>query len=368
MIDFPSQDQTNKAIERLRRFVECESPSYDPVAIADGLELVRQELGASGFTIMSSLQDMESGTFFAEFNDSGRLSGRPILIACHFDTVHPVGELSINPWRIEGDRCFGPGVLDMKGGIALAILAVELASKKLARPVRILMTSDEEIGSARSRERIEAHAFESLCVLVPEPARENGGLVVGRHAVQRYELQAKGMPFHAGRDPSRGQSAINLLARKIVSLEGQSRPDASISVGVISGGQWVNCVPEKANAEMICVTSDVKSREGLRAIISQEQVENFKIIPGLERPAWVSSVKDHELYSLASRVASELRIKISPEISGGGSDGNFTGALGIPTLDGLGPCGEGAHTHSEHLHLSSFVPRAALFANILSRM
>ncbi|AWN48341.1 carboxypeptidase [Methylobacterium terrae] len=366
-IPAPGPAELRPALDRLRRLVECETPSDDPDALAAGLALMRTELAAEGLAVVPADLDA-AGAVSARYDRGGALVGPPILILGHLDTVHPVGELATNPWRVEGDRAFGPGILDMKGGIVLALEGLRRAGPHLTQPVEILITSDEEIGSPRSRTLIEARARAAACVLVPEPARDNGGLVVGRHAILRYALSATGRPAHAGRDPGQGVSAIHRLARAIVALEGRSVPGASLSVGVIGGGRWVNCVPERAAAEMLCVAADDARRAEITAVVAAETDERLTADLASERPLWRTGAGDRALYDAAQAVAEELGVTVSPEVSGGGSDGNFTGALGVPTLDGLGPCGAGLHAHDEHLDLASLGPRIGVMANLLVRV
>ena len=369
VIPVPDPADLAPALDRLRRLVLCETPSYAPEALAAGLALMRAELAADGLAVAPETADLAAaGAVRATYDRGGTLDGPPILILGHLDTVHPVGELAANPWRIEGSRAFGPGILDMKGGIVLALEALRRAEPHLMRPVDVLITTDEEIGSPRSRGLIEARAKAAACILVPEPARDNGGLVVGRHAILRFALAATGRPAHAGRDPARGDSAIHRLARAVVALEGRSVPGASLSVGVIGGGLWVNCVPERAAAEMLCVAADDARRDEILRIVAGEADDRLAIELASERPLWRTGPGDRALYGAAQAIAAELGIAVSPEVSGGGSDGNFTGALGRPTLDGLGPCGAGLHAHDEHLDLASLGPRIALMANLLIRV
>ncbi|TNC11289.1 M20/M25/M40 family metallo-hydrolase [Methylobacterium terricola] len=369
MIPGPSPAELHAALDRLRRLVLCETPSYDPAALAAGLALMRAEFAADGLALAPADPGLDAaGAVRAVYDRGGALAGPPVLILGHLDTVHPVGELAGNPWRIEGNRVFGPGILDMKGGIVLALEALRRAGPHLARPVEFLITSDEEIGSPRSRGLIEARAKAAACVLVPEPARDNGGLVVGRHAILRYALAATGRPAHAGRDPGQGVSAIHRLARAIVALESRSRPGASLSVGVIGGGRWVNCVPERASAEMLCVAADEVRRAEITAVIAGETDARLAADLVSERPLWKTGAGDLAIYEVARAVAAELGVAVSAEVSGGGSDGNLTGALGVPTLDGLGPCGAGLHAHDEHLDLASLGPRVAVMANLLVRL
>ncbi|MGD9923392.1 MAG: M20/M25/M40 family metallo-hydrolase, partial [Pseudorhodoplanes sp.] len=298
-----------------------------------------------------------------------------VLILGHLDTVHPVGTLKKLPWRREGDKCYGPGALDMKGGNYLALQAIhhlQAAKAPTPLPVTVLFTSDEEIGSPSTRELIEAEASRNKYVLIPEPGRRNGGVVTGRYAVARYRLTVTGKPSHAGLLLNEGISAIEEMARQIVSVNGKGDDETTFSVGVVRGGQWVNCVATTCEAEILSVAKSPaaleRSSATIRSLAPTHANVTLETEQTLMRPIWTTSPSDHALYSHAQSIAKHIGFDIPPQNSGGGSDGNFTGALGVPTLDGLGVCGDFPHTLDEHLIVSNIADRGRLLAGLLSTL
>jgi glutamate carboxypeptidase len=296
-------------------------------------------------------------------------------VLCHLDTVHPVGTLSALPWRIDGDRCYGPGLFDMKGGTFLALhamKALQRAGAQTGLPVTFLLTSDEEIGSPSTRDLIESEAARHKYVLVPEPARRDGGVVTGRYAIARYQLTALGRPSHAGLRLGEGLSAIREVAHQIIAIEAMTSDESTFSVGVVSGGRWVNCVATTASIEILNMSKTEEAlAEGhakLRALEASHPELKLALESGVRRPLWTTAERDLALYEVARSVAAELGFDIPSQYSAGGSDGNFTGALGITTLDGLGPRGEGPHTLEEHVVISSLPERGRLLAGLLARL
>lgn len=297
-----------------------------------------------------------------------------ILLLAHLDTVHPVGSLDDGLPRREGDRFFGPGAYDMKGGAYLAVYALGVLIRHgypLSMPVTIVFVPDEEIGSPTTRAVIESEASRQRYVLVPEPAQDRGNLITGRWAFQRFTVEAKGQPAHAGASRTDGVSAIREIAAQIPRIEAMSDAsrEVSLSVGVVCGGRWVNVVPHKCVAEVLAVTTcdedfhHVRTRMGaLRPTSDRTQLT---VHFGPVRPLFLPNPTGLALYEHARRLANEIGFDPGHGTVGGGSDGNFTGALGIPTLDGLGVCGDAFHTTQEHLLVSSLVPRARLLAQLL---
>ena len=296
----------------------------------------------------------------------------------HADTVHPVGTLANKlPIRRQGDKCFGPAIYDMKGGtvIALAALKAVIDAKKLALPVTIVINPDEEIGSPTSRQVIEAEAKRHKYVLIPEPAKgERGEVTTGRHAFQRFFLTTHGRPAHSGWTNKDGRSAVRIMAQIVEELERRSDFDKgpTYAVSVFHGGQWVNCVPMTCTAQALCVSRDAATfaeigrvMDGLAGVRSDVRIE---IERGPVRPLWTAHAATMALYERARRIAGEIGFDLRHGQHGGGSDGNFTGAMGIATLDGLGVMGGGAHTHEEHILVSSLVPRATLLARLIAEL
>jgi glutamate carboxypeptidase len=359
----------------LREWVECESPTYVPTAVNRMMDLVGRALVVAGGRVERVAGRMGFGDCLrATFpHPTPHVPG--ILVMGHLDTVHPLGTLEKLPFRREGGKAWGPGILDMKGGNYLALEAIrQLARAGVATklPVTMLLTSDEEVGSPSTRDLIEAEASRHKYVLIPEPARPDGGVVTGRYAIARFNLEATGVPSHAGARLSEGRSAIREMARKIVEIEDMTTADCTFSVGVIHGGQWVNCVTTTCTGEVLSMAKrqedldrGVAAMLGLRASSNEVQ---FKATRGVTRPVWEANAKGMALYDVARGVADRLGFYINPQSSGGGSDGNFTGAMGVPTLDGLGVAGAGAHTLDEHILVDSLAYRGKLFAGLLAEL
>ena len=356
----------------LRSWVECESPTFDAAAVNRMMGVAARDLAIMGARIEVIPGRMGFGDCvrarFAHHNES-----EPgILILGHMDTVHPVGTLSDLPWRQEGTRCYGPGILDMKGGNYLALEAVRQlmrAGVKTSLPITVLFTSDEEVGSPSTRDLIEAEAARHRYVLVPEPGRLDGSVVSGRYAIARFNLEAVGRPSHAGSRLGDGRSAIRAMARKIIEIEAMTTEDCTFSVGVVSGGQWVNCVATTCRGEALSMAKRQHDLdlgvERMLALCGTADDVRFTVTRGVTRPVWEPDDKVIALYDKARAIAQDIGFDIGHESAGGGSDGNFTGAMGIATLDGLGALGQGYHTLAEYLEVDSLVQRGRLFAGLL---
>lgn len=368
----------DEMIDGISEWAQVESPTYETSAVNRMMDLAGGFMAAIGARIeripgRGGFGDVVSASF--DF-DSG--DGPGILVLCHLDTVHPVGTLAGPlPLRREGDRLYGPGVFDMKGGTYLAGYALRqlLRSGRRPRlPVKFLFIPDEEVGSPSTRELIEAEGRASKYVLVPEPAQEQGRLITGRWAFARFLLKAHGRPAHAGATLSQGRSAIREMARQILRIEEMSDPErrVTLSVGIVRGGTFVNVVPLECTAEVLAVLPTQQDFDAvIRRMLALEPTDpdvRFEVAQGPVRPLFEPSEASLALYERAARIAGEIGFQPGHGSVGGGSDGNFTGALGIPTLDGLGVCGGGFHTHEEHLLVSSLVPRARVFAELLSEL
>jgi glutamate carboxypeptidase len=302
-----------------------------------------------------------------------RSSEPGILIMGHLDTVHPMATLAALPWRRDGAKCFGPGIYDMKGGNFLSVEAIrqlQRAGIATKLPVTVLFTSDEEVGSPSTRDLIEAEASRHKYVLIPEPGRRDGGVVTGRYAIARFNLETTGRPSHAGARLAEGRSAIREMAKQLIAIEEMTTDDCTFSVGVIHGGQWVNCVATTCKAEALSMAKRQEDLDrGVGAMLALRPSGNdvqFKVTRGVTRPVWEPGAKGMALYEHASRIAQSLGFAIPHQSAGGGSDGNFTGAMGIPTLDGLGVLGGGGHTLEEHIEVGSLAPRGKLMAGLLA--
>ncbi|WP_137392277.1 M20/M25/M40 family metallo-hydrolase [Rhodoligotrophos defluvii] len=363
-------------IERLKPWIECESPTFDATSVNRMMDLATADLQALGAEVERIPGKAGFGDCVLAHLPHGRRGQVPgVLVMGHLDTVHPVGTLAKLPFRIEGPRCYGPGILDMKGGCRItleAIAALQAQGVETPLPVSILFTSDEEVGSPSTRPLIEATAQQFRFVLVPEPAMKDGGVTSGRYAIARFNLRAHGRPSHAGAALKEGRSAIRLMTDHVAVIEDMTTDDCTFSVGVIRGGQWVNCVSTSCEAEVL---SMAKRQADLDTGISRMLALNgnhgearLEVELGVVRPVWEPDAGTMALYEAAREIAESLGVALSHGSVGGGSDGNFTGAIGIPTLDGLGLCGAGYHTLEEHIEIPSLALRTRLMAGLLHRL
>ena len=366
---------TDKMLDGLKRWIECESPTHDAVAVNRMMDLAAYDLAGHATIERIPGRMGFGGCLRARFPHPD--FGKPgILIAGHMDTVHPVGTLDVLPFKRDGDYCYGPGIQDMKGGNFASVEAIRQlisAGMQTPLPITVLFTPDEEVGTPSTRELIEAEAARNKYVLVPEPCREDGGAVIGRYAIARFNLQTVGKPSHAGAKLKDGRSAIATMARKIGQVEALTSDDCTFSVGVINGGQWVNCVSSECNAQVLSMAkrqNDLdKGVEDILGLISDENGVEFHVNRGVTRPVWEPNQPGTmAMFDLARDIARNLGFDLTASSAGGGSDGNFTGFLGIPTLDGLGVKGAGLHTLNEHIEIASLVERARLISGMLMRL
>ena len=359
-------------IARLRPWIETESPTFDASAVNRMVEVAAYDFAAAGATIEFIPGRMGfGGSLRARFPHKDQ--GKPgILVSGHLDTVHPLGVININPYRREDGKLYGPGIQDMKGGNFVALEAMrEIARSGLATklPVTFLLTPDEEVGTPSTRDLIEQEALKNKYVLVPEPALRDGGAVVGRYEIARYNLETVGKPSHAGWALKEGRSAIRRMAEKIIEIEALTTDDCTFSVGVIHAGQWVNCVSSSCNAEALSMAKTQKDLEDgvarMMTLGGEKDSVELIVTRGVTRPVWEpGQPQDMKLFNFANEIAKEIGFTMSVQSSGGGSDGNFTGALGVPTIDSIGVRGEGLHTLGEHIFEDSLVERARLHAGL----
>jgi glutamate carboxypeptidase len=362
-------------LQGLRPWVECESPTWDAAAVNRAMDLATRDLALMGADLQRIPGRMGFGDCVKARFPHPKAGEPGVLIMGHMDTVHPIGTLEKLAWRREGGRCYGPGVYDMKGGNYLAVEAVrQLARAGVATPlpVTLLLTSDEEVGSPSTRDLIEAEASRQRFVLVPEPGGADNGVVTGRYAIARFNLQAVGRPSHAGARLSDGRSAIRAMARRIIEIDGMTSEDCTFSVGVVHGGQWVNCVATTCEAEALSMAkrqADLdRGVERMLALSGVADDVSFTVTRGVTRPVWEPDGATMALYEHARDIARALGQELPHGSAGGGSDGNFTGALGVATLDGLGVRGGGGHTLDEHIEVDSLVERGRLMAGLLATL
>jgi glutamate carboxypeptidase len=362
-------------IAMLRQFVECESPSDDPAAVNRFVELVSDT--AAPF---AKVKTVKGGAFgkhlLCEMALPGRRTTGQILALGHSDTVWPLGTLRTMPFREADGRLWGPGVLDMKAGIAFFIVAAQaLRELDIPAPSKVLLqlNSDEEVGSETSRELTEKNAAKSKAVLVLEPGTGlEGKLKTARKGVGDYTITVRGRASHAGVDFNAGASAIVELARQIDRVAGFTHLEHGLTVnpGVISGGTRSNVVAAEARVEVDIRIAKLKDAAPLdkrfRSLTPLDRRCTIEVTGGLNRPPMERSAGIVQLFRTAQKLARELGVEIEESMTGGGSDGNCTAALGIPTLDGIGGVGEGAHAANESILVGRIADRAALIAKLLA--
>jgi glutamate carboxypeptidase len=357
-------------VDTIRKFVECESPSGDVKALRRFGDLVADTVSGAA-TFRKSGQNL-----LCAFQLSGREKKGQILALGHSDTVWPLGTLSSMPFRQAKGRLWGPGVLDMKAGLAFLIFAVR-ALRQLEVPVSrgllLQINCDEETGSAGSRALTEANAKKSEAVLVLEPGTGlTGKLKTERKGVGDYRVSVRGVAAHAGVDFENGASAVVELSRQIDRISGftDRRRGITVNPGVISGGTRSNVIAENAEAHV-----DIRIRRIGDAAELDKKFHSLRpfdkrcsvqVSGGLNRPPMERSPGGRRLYRLAETAAEELGLSLEESATGGGSDGNFTAALGVPTLDGLGAVGEGAHAKHESILISRIADRVALLARLIT--
>ena len=366
------ESRQEEIVQTIREFVAIESPSDNKLA-ADRMGA----LLAARFETRGGRARVHRAEDFADsvqIDFPGREEIKPVLLLGHFDTVYPLGTLATMPCHVEDGRLHGPGVLDMKSGIALMLYAIEALQAwhtGLPRPVTVFLVSDEEVGSYSSRKITEALARESAAVLVLEPAGPRGAVKTARKGVGEYILHVKGVAAHAGLDPGKGHSAIVELARQItaVSKLNDLRRGTSVNPGVIYGGTRTNVIAAQASVEV-----DVRIKEAKQAVTLDRKFQSLKpfdkrcklsIKGGINRMPMERNAGVVALYKKAQAIAKQIHWKLEEAAVGGGSDGNFTAGIGIPTLDGMGGLGEGAHALHEHIVISELPRRALLLAGMI---
>ncbi len=365
-------ERTDDILSYLGQIVEIESPSDNPAAT-----------GEMNRFFQSTLRDLDFETELIENQEvgphllarRGKGSGERILVLCHIDTVWAVGETASRPFTVDGDVARGPGICDMKGGVAqlvYALKALKALDLEPSRPLTLLFNTDEEIGSPTSRGLIEAEAKKSSAVLVLEPPIGPEGLLkTFRKGVGMFTVTARGRAAHAGADHSSGINAVEELAWQTITLQSMTDPAAgtTVNVGVVNGGTRSNVVPALATARVdVRVSSLVEGQRVEKAILALRPRlpgASLEVTGGINRPPMERTPAGVRLFEKARALGAEMGLELKEGGTGGASDGNFTSALGIPTLDGLGSVGGGGHAIDEYVKIGELAPRAALIARLL---
>jgi glutamate carboxypeptidase len=361
------------AVATTEALVRLESPTPDKVAADRCADEVMRRLADIGGRVQRLPRAEAGDHVLARFG----CGTKQVLVLGHYDTVWEVGTLSRRPLRAEGGRLYGPGVFDMKAGLALGMLALRaIADTASAWPGRItfLITSDEEMGAATSRQVIEDEALRSEAVLVLEPSLPGGALKTSRKGCGEFILHVHGVPAHAGIEPEKGASAIHELARQIIAIERLQdiARGTTLNVGVIAGGTRTNVVAGRAEAvvdvRVATMAEAARVAGAMAALRPHDARTRLSVTGGVDRPPMERTQEVAGLFREAQAVAAELGRELGEGATGGGSDGNLTAALGVPTLDGLGAVGGGAHAADEHVSVGDLPWRAALVAGLLQRI
>ncbi len=361
-------------IEKIRELVEIESPSNDPERSRQVVSWIENEVRDIGL-------DVEIERYPAEGLGDHLLirafpgDSKPVLLLGHTDTVHPIGSKAQNPTRIEGEKFYGCGIFDMKSGIVLMLEALryfKASGTKPGRPINILLSCDEEVGSYTGREYVEREAIKSECCLIFEPSAA-GRVKTGRKGTAMYTVRVHGVPAHAGLDPEKGASAILELSRQIKRLHAMNSPESGTTVNVCtaSGGTTTNVIPEHAECSVdVRFTSMAEAERidaAIKALASVDERVSLEVTGGINRPPMERTDAVVALFEKARETAASFDYELGETQVGGASDGNFVGALGIPVLDGLGISGNGAHTLNEHILVSDIAKRATLINLLLTK-
>ena len=361
-----------------RALVETESPSGDEAGSRDVASLLAAR--ANSIAAVNSVERIPVPGFGEHVRVSAYTDGnqqQPIILLGHTDTVHPRGSIKERPWRVEENRIYGPGIFDMKSNCALAfelLRAFEATGTRPSRPITLLFMCDEESGSVHGRAIVEAEAGNAHAVLVIEPSASGGRAKTGRKGTGMFTVEVHGRAAHAGLDPEKGVNAVLELARQTIRLHELNDPakGTNVTVTIFNGGTASNVVPAfaKAEVDMRFTSLDVgvaveSSILNAKAFDSRAQIV---VTGGINRPPLERTAKVVELYELARGIAAKLDFELGETSVGGGSDGNFVGALGVPVLDGLGIEGDGAHAAHEHIIVDNIATRGAMLAGLIASL
>lgn len=362
----------NEMVASVREVVLRESPTHSKKACDELSDFLAHEFEHLGGDVKLHRQP-EAGNHL-QINFAGRDRRKPVMLLGHFDTVYELGALETMPWNERQGRLYGPGVFDMKAGIVqmmFALWALRESDGGLPRPVKVLLVSDEEAGSATSRDITEKLAKQCAAVLVCEPSGPGGALKTARKGVGAFRMKVTGRTAHSGLDFEKGQSAILELAHQILAVSQMTDLERGITlnVGVIRGGTRTNVVPGEAVAELDLRIAHKNDGAEMESRVRQLRPVNpackLEIDGGINRPPLERTEQVATLFTLARSIARELGFGLREIAVGGGSDGNFTAGIGIPTLDGLGAVGDGAHAAHEHVIAAELPRRAALLARLI---
>ena len=367
------QNRRQEILDLIRALVNIESPSFDVAGSRQAVTFFETE--ARKISVVNSVEKVlvENVGEHLIIRAFENLGAKPLLLLGHTDTVHPRGSFEKNPTRIEGDKFYGCGIFDMKVNciLMLEILrAFDELDLKPPRPISILLSCDEEVGSATGREIVEREAAKSEFCLVCEPSA-GGKVKTGRKGTAMFQLKTHGIPAHAGLEPEKGASAILEISKQIPKIHALNdcEKGTTVNVCLIEGGTASNVIPEFAECSVDVRFTSMGEARRIENEIGNLQSTNAKVslsVTGkINRPPLERNEKTLALYEQAKKIAEKMNYQLGEAQVGGASDGNFVAALGVPVLDGLGVAGDGAHTNYEHILIADIPKRAALLASML---
>ncbi|WP_246009288.1 M20 family metallopeptidase [Brevibacillus fluminis] len=367
------QAQLDDILKELREYVEIETPTHDKQAVDSLGGVIAERFRKLGCRVERIEQQQFGDQLRVEYGEGEE----QLLILGHFDTVKEIGTLATEPWRIEDGRVYGPGTYDMKAGIIFCYFALKAiidSGLPLTKKLVFFWNTDEEVGSPSSEQLIRAEARKSAAALVIEPSFGNGLIKTSRKGGGEFTLHAKGKAAHAGNDHAKGVNAIEEIAHQIVRIQSWTNYDSgtTLSVGKINGGTVSNVVPEAAHAIIDVRVSKREEAEritklmhGLTPVLPHAELQ---VEGGIPKPPMERSEKTVLLFKHAQRLAAEEGFTLDEIGVGGTSDGNFCADEGTPTLDGLGPVGDGAHASHEHVLISAIPERIALLLRMMTTL
>jgi glutamate carboxypeptidase len=369
-------EKKEEMLQLLERLVNIDSGSYVKKGIDQVGLILKEEYEQLGFNVQVHNQT-ETGNHLTI--TSAKATDPKIIMVAHMDTVFPDGTAKARPFSWDGERAYGPGIVDMKASqvaVLYALKALIDAGEESANNVQIVLNSDEEIGSPTSRALIEEKAEGKEYALIVEPARADGSIVSQRKGGGRYTLKVKGVAAHSGVEPQKGRSAIEELAHKILKLHSLTDHDEgmTVNVGLIEGGTSTNTVAPHAigHVDIRVVTTEQAKRltQQIEEICATPDIAgtSVELTGDISRPPMFKDEKTEGLLQIIQEVGKKLGIEIKDTKTGGGSDGNFTSAMGVPTIDGLGPVGGSIHSEDEYLEIETFTERTLLLAETIKRL
>ena len=369
-------DKQEEMLKLIEQLVNIDSGSYDKEGIDKVGSILKEKYEELGFVVEVKEQKEFGNNLVIQHKDA---KNPKIILVAHMDTVFPKGTVAERPFKIDGNRAYGPGVVDMKSShveLLYALKALQQAGIKSYENVQVILNSDEEIGSKMSRPIIEENSKGKEYALIMEPARKDGSLVSSRRGGGRYTLIVKGKAAHSGIEPQNGRSAIEELAHKIIQLHGLTDHEKGISVnvGLIEGGSSVNTVSPSAIAHVDIRISEMAQAQFLKDKIEQicatSEVSGTQITleGNISRPPMEKNEQTESLLHVIEEVGKEIGIRVFDTATGGGSDASFTSATGVATVDGLGPVGGNAHSENEYLEIPTLTERTLLLAKTIQRL